>query len=249
MSLSGRYPTDDDPPPARDPAGWPTSRGARLYDLGVSAAMILVAAVPMTCIAALLLVTQGPPVFFRQERLGRDGTRFRVHKFRTLVPDAAGRSLVTPASSSETTALGGLLRSSHLDELPQLWDVLRGRMGLVGPRPEIPALAACVPEDVRRAVLSVRTGLTSRVTLAYLCEDEVLSEADDPEDAYRQVLVPAKFRDERLEQPRRGLVRDLATLGRTAWALVRRRPAEGCRHHVRGLLRDAGCLRPEGVST
>lgn len=224
------------------PPRWPQSRRHRLLDVTVSAAILLAAAVPMAGIAALLLLTQGRPVLFRQERLGRDGLLFRMHKFRTLRPGAAGRSLVTPADSAETTTVGGFLRRYHLDELPQLWDVLRGRMSLVGPRPEIPALADSVPEEVRRAVFSVRPGLTSRVTLAYLCEDDVLAASRVPEEAYRRVLVPAKFHAEMAEQPRRHALRDLATLGRTAWAVVGGASRAGCRHRVRNLLAEAGYL-------
>lgn len=225
-----------------DAAGWPRSGWARALDIAGATLALALAALPMLVIAFLLLLFHGRPVIFTQERLGRGGRLFRLHKFRTLERGTEAVSLVTPDRHGYTSRLGRFLRGSRLDELPQLLDVLRGRMSLVGPRAEIPALAAEVPEDVRRAVLAVRPGLTSRVTLAHLCEDRVLAETATPELAYRHVLVPAKFRAEAREQPCRTARRDLVTLGLTPAALLRRRPRRECLCRVRGLLRDAGYL-------
>lgn len=142
---------------------------------------------PVLLIVAVLVKVKMPggPVFFIQKRVGKDGKLFDCHKFRTMRPTPSpsrkGRengqawSTVSVAGDSRITPLGATLRHYKLDELPGLWDVLRGEMSFVGPRPDVPGYAdALVGED--REVLKLRPGITGPATLKYRLEDEMIAE-------------------------------------------------------------------------
>src|SRR5690606_24364516 len=105
------------------------------------------------------------PVLFRQERVGLHGRPFRIHKFRTITACGAQGPLVTAAGDARITRVGRVLRRHKLDELPQLIDVLKGDMSLVGPRPEVPRYMALYPQQARRAILSVRPGITDPASI------------------------------------------------------------------------------------
>ncbi|MFZ9690090.1 MAG: sugar transferase [Phycisphaerales bacterium] len=146
-------------------------RGKRLLDVVGAALLVVLAALPMAAVALLVRIVDGRPVLFRQERVGRHGRRFVLLKFRTMVPNAeslrpalAGRNeadgpLFKIRDDPRVTRLGSRLRRTSLDELPQLWNVLRGDMSLVGPRPALPAEVTAWPADLHRR-LDVRPGLT-----------------------------------------------------------------------------------------
>ena len=156
------------------------------------------------------------PALFRQTRVGRFGKPFTIHKFRTMrvEPGAA----ITVGEDPRITGAGRLLRATKLDELPQLWDVLRGAMSLVGPRPELPHYVALYPAALRDQVLAVRPGITDPASLAFSHEAELLAAASDPEREYREVILPAKLRLSADYAAVAGLATDLqlilATLGR-----------------------------------
>lgn len=157
------------------------------------AAIGLVLLAPTLLLAAVWVRLDSPgPVLFRQTRIGRDGVPFTIHKFRTMrvEPGAA----ITVGEDPRITRSGRFLRQTKLDELPQLWDVLRGAMSLVGPRPELPRYVELYPADLRAQVLSVRPGITDPASLAYSHEAELLAAAADPEREYREVILPAKLR-------------------------------------------------------
>ncbi|HRI18720.1 MAG TPA: sugar transferase, partial [Burkholderiaceae bacterium] len=127
--------------------------GKRLFDLlGASAALLLLAPL-MLALALWILLDSGGPVFYRQQRVGRFGRPFRIHKFRTMRPDADRQGpLLTVGEDARVTRAGRWLRHWRLDELPQLIDVLRGDMSLVGPRPEVPRYLERVPAALRERV-------------------------------------------------------------------------------------------------
>jgi lipopolysaccharide/colanic/teichoic acid biosynthesis glycosyltransferase len=131
----------------------------RALDLALAATGLVVTAPALVLIALLIRRSSADPVIFRQERVGRYGRPFHIHTFRTLRVDAPG-PLVTASGDGRVTRVGGVLRRTKLDELPQLWDVLRGEMSLVGPRPEVPTYAALWPAAERETILSVRPGIT-----------------------------------------------------------------------------------------
>lgn len=134
------------------------------------------------------------PVFFRQERVGRFGGIFRIHKFRTMVTDAETRGLqLTVGRDHRVTRSGYWLRKYKLDELPQLLDVWLGHMSLVGPRPEVPRYVACYPSKMRDLVLSVRPGITDLASIEFREENTILQRAADPEAAYISEILPIKL--------------------------------------------------------
>ena len=168
--------------------------GKRAFDLLVSAlALVLLAPLLLAIALAIRLDSRGPALF-RQQRVGRHGVPFRIHKFRTMVVDAAVRGpSLTVGADARITRVGRLLRTRRLDELPQLIDVLKGDMSLVGPRPELPRYVERYPEALRVRVLAVRPGLTDPASIAFLDEAEHLARAADPEREYVEVLLPAKL--------------------------------------------------------
>jgi len=168
--------------------------GKRAFDLLVSALALLVLAPLLLAIALAIRLDSRGPALFRQQRVGRHGVPFRIHKFRTMGVDAAERGpALTVGADPRITRVGRLLRTRRLDELPQLIDVLKGDMSLVGPRPELPRYVERYPEALRTRVLAVRPGLTDPASIAFLDEAERLARAADPEREYVEVLLPAKL--------------------------------------------------------
>jgi lipopolysaccharide/colanic/teichoic acid biosynthesis glycosyltransferase len=154
--------------------------------------------------------------FFRQERIGRDGRRFNVIKIRSMRADPGIDTSVTTARDPRITRLGRFFRRSKIDELPQLWNVLKGDMSLVGPRPEVPGFADLLT-GADRAILSIRPGITGPATLHFRNEEELLAASDDPEAYNRDVIFPTKVRMN-LEYLREYSFRgDLDLLRRTLW--------------------------------
>ena len=164
----------------------------RLFDL-LGAMLSLMLLSPLLLAAALIVRLDTPgPVFFRQERVGRHGVPFRIHKFRTM-HHGAGGPLLTAQTDARITRSGAWLRRTRIDELPQVIDVLQGHMSLVGPRPEVPRYVARYPPQLRERVLAVRPGITDPASLAFIDEACLLAAAADPEREYIQVILPAKL--------------------------------------------------------
>src|SRR5579883_3098050 len=152
-----------------------------------------VASVPVAIAAAVAIVIEdGFPVFFCQARIGRAGATFQILKFRSMRSRASG-SLLTARGDSRVTRVGRFLRRYKLDELPQLWNVVRGDMALVGPRPEVPRYVDTA-DPLWKSVLQFRPGITDLATLVHRDEEDALASATHPEDYYRRVLLPAKLR-------------------------------------------------------
>ena len=172
--------------------GFYMSYGKRLLDLSASAGGLLALLPLFLAIAIGIKLTSHGTVLFRQTRIGRQGRPFRILKFRSMYTGGADGSAVTVASDRRITRLGKFLRRFKLDELPQLWNVFRGDMSLVGPRPEIPAYVAYYTLE-QRVVLSVRPGITDPSSLAYRDEETVLDTASDPEHFYRTCILPDKL--------------------------------------------------------
>jgi lipopolysaccharide/colanic/teichoic acid biosynthesis glycosyltransferase len=166
----------------------------RLFDF-VAAGTGLLLLAPLLLLVALWVRLDSPgPVLFRQERVGRHGQTFRIHKFRTMVTAPAGSGApLTVGLDPRVTRCGQFLRRYKLDELPQLLDVIRGQMSLVGPRPEIPRYVAHYPEAVRDRVLSVRPGMTDLASLQFIDENELLATGADPERIYLETVLPRKL--------------------------------------------------------
>jgi lipopolysaccharide/colanic/teichoic acid biosynthesis glycosyltransferase len=163
----------------------------RVCDVLCAAAGLLLLSPVFALVALLILLCDGRPVLFSQMRVGQYGVQFRIWKFRSMQAGACGSS-VTAAGDGRITGIGARLRKFKLDELPQLFNVLRGDMSLVGPRPE-------APEYVDRrsptwqAVLQIRPGITDLATLIYRDEESLLEASGDADRFYREGVLPAKL--------------------------------------------------------
>lgn len=166
----------------------------RIFDMVVAAIGLVVLAPLLAACALGVRLDSAGPMFFRQIRVGWQGRPFAILKFRTMHPPREpGGSLVTAAGDPRITRFGAWLRRTKLDELPQLWNVLRGDMSFVGPRPEVARFVAHYPPAVRERVLSVRPGITDPASLRFRNEAEILAGAADPELEYVEHILPEKL--------------------------------------------------------
>lgn len=192
----------------------------RCFDVVVSALALAVLFLPMMMIALCIRLDSNGPALYRQERVTKDACRFHIHKFRTMIvgADKVG-STVTAAGDSRVTRVGAFLRSTKLDELPQLLDVFRGDMSLVGTRPE-------APEYVNRycneymATLLLPAGITSEASIRFLKEEEMLGEAEDIDEVYLNKILPEKMKWNLLSLTRFSIWNDLRILGHTLFAVI-----------------------------
>jgi lipopolysaccharide/colanic/teichoic acid biosynthesis glycosyltransferase len=194
----------------------------RIFDIVASGlGLILLAPVLLAISVAVKLDSPGP-VMFRQSRVGQWGVPFDIHKFRTMVADASRRGgLLTVGHDSRITRVGAILRRYKLDELPQLIDVLRGKMSLVGPRPEVPYYVEHYSPEDRRIVLSVRPGITDNASIRFRDESSLLACAADPDEAYRRDILPVKLGFYRAYVRERTFRGDLAIIASTLRNIAR----------------------------
>ena len=192
----------------------------RLFDAAASAAGLVVLSPLFALLAIWIKLDSSGPVFYRGERVGKDGRLFRMFKFRSMVRDAAemGPGL-TARGDPRVTRAGRVLRRTKLDELPQLINVLRGEMSLVGPRPEDPRYVALYSREQRR-ILSVRPGMTSLASLKYRDEEDLLWN-DDVDDLYSRFLMPRKLEIDLAYVDTRTAWSDFKVLAMTIAALFR----------------------------
>ena len=194
----------------------------RVFDLTVSLILLVFLAIPMAVIAILIKRDSEGPVFYRQERVTTYGKHFHIHKFRTMVNNAEkiGTS-VTVGHDSRITKLGAKLRGLRLDELPQVFDVIKGDMSFVGTRPEaVKYVEQYKPEYF--ATLLMPAGITSEASIRYKDEDKLLSvaAADDVDKVYIEEVLPAKM-VWNLESIRRfRFLREILTMFRTVLAVL-----------------------------
>ncbi|HET8863405.1 MAG TPA: sugar transferase [Solirubrobacterales bacterium] len=196
------------------PDGGRIPLGRRAFDLFALALLTPLLLAPFLIVALAVFLDSPGSVFFRARRMGFQGRPFEMIKFRTMRVDNAGHS-VAGANDSRITPVGGFLRATRLDELPQLWNVLRGQMTLVGPRPELEEFVELHAGDYGE-ILAVPPGITGPTQLRYAgLEPHLLSLHADPERFYREELLPDKVKLD-LEYARsRSFAVDLAVLGRT----------------------------------
>ena len=163
----------------------------RLFDI-VCAALGLLVLSPVLLVCALLVGLTSPGgVLFRQERIGKDGVPFTIYKFRSMRKDNAGLKIST-SRDTRITPVGRVLRKTKIDELPQLWNVLKGDMSFVGPRPEVREYTDLYTPE-QRQVLLLRPGITGLASIRYRNENELLTASDDPNRTYIEEIMPAKL--------------------------------------------------------
>jgi lipopolysaccharide/colanic/teichoic acid biosynthesis glycosyltransferase len=185
----------------------------RLVDIAASLAGLLIAAPVLLAAAIMVKMTSPGPVFYRAGRVGRDGVPFSMYKFRSMVVTADHGPKITGSGDRRITAVGRWLRKTKIDEIPQLINVLRGEMSLVGPRPEDPEYVALYDERQRR-VLTVRPGMTSVASIKFRDEEAQLS-GDSWHDRYVSTIMPAKLELELRYLERQSLLNDLRIIGET----------------------------------
>jgi lipopolysaccharide/colanic/teichoic acid biosynthesis glycosyltransferase len=195
--------------------------GKRAFDLIVAGTALVLLLPVLLAVAVVVVVDSGPPVLFRQTRIGRGGRPFRLLKIRTMVRDAERLSAnVSPAGDARVTRCGRVLRRWYLDELPQLINVLRGDMSLVGPRPETPEFIALLEPDELR-VLDVQPGVVGPSTVQFMDEAHLLAGVGDPEEYYRATLVHERNRADLAYLELQSLGYDLRLLLRQAVLIFR----------------------------
>lgn len=188
--------------------------GRRAFDLCLLVVLAPLLALPLLAVAVAVFLDSPGPVFFRAHRVGYGGRAFEMVKFRTMRVDNAGHA-VAGSNDSRITPIGGFLRATRLDELPQLWNVLRGEMAFVGPRPELEEFVELHTGDYRE-ILAVPPGITGPTQLRYAgLEPHLLSLHPDPERYYREQLLPDKVRLDVAYARSRSFAGDLGVLART----------------------------------
>ncbi|MGE0758518.1 MAG: sugar transferase [Pirellulaceae bacterium] len=197
----------------------------RSFDLFVSAVALVLLSPALLVSAALVRFSSPGPVLFCQTRMGRGFQPFAIYKFRTMVQNAPAQGpAITVGADPRITRVGHILRATKLDELPQLWNVLKGDMSLVGPRPEVPRYVDMFRDDYAE-VLRIRPGITDLASLKFRYESEILAQAADPEREYRERILPEKIALAKAYARDHSLALDLKILFGTFFALFRREPA------------------------
>ena len=164
----------------------------RLFDVLVSGIGLVLLSPVFLLISIWIKCDSQGPVFYRQIRVGKEGSVFKIHKFRTMRIDADKSGQLTIGNDSRITNSGKFLRKYKLDELAQLIDVFIGTMSLVGPRPEVPEFMDLYSDENRKLILSVKPGITDKASIEMVDENEMLGEYDDPRQAYIDVIMPIK---------------------------------------------------------
>jgi len=193
----------------------------RVFDIAV-AFLGLSLLFPLLLLVAVLVKLDSPgPIFFRQERIGKGFRPFFIYKFRTMVHDAPRKGgSITVGADPRITRVGRILRKAKIDELPQLFNILRGEMSFVGPRPEVPHYVELFRQDYEE-ILNVLPGLTDLASLKYRDEAEVLRHAENPEEEYVRHVLPDKIRLAKEYLRRSSLYFDMTLIFKTLLALVR----------------------------
>ena len=192
----------------------------RAFDL-VAAATGMILLLPVFLLLAIIVVaTSGFPVYFRQRRVGRNGRDFVLLKFRTMTElSGAEAGSFDAGRSRRVTPAGRLLRKAKLDELPQLWNVVKGDMSLVGPRPEVRKWVETYPERWA-SIHRIRPGITDPASIEFRDEEAILARAEDPERLYCDVVLPRKLDLYEEYVRNRTFTGDLAILLKTFWAVA-----------------------------
>lgn len=190
-----------------------SARLIRVFDLGVAILMLPFALAVGAVIAAVIFIDSPGPIFYHSRRVGRGGTPFDMLKFRKMRRDATGAPL-TKFRDERLTPIGEFLVATKLDELPQLWNVLRGQMSIVGPRPEVQEFVSLYPDEYRQ-ILTVVPGITGPAQLEYIEERHLLADAHESSRLYEQEILPRKIAVDLDYIRTQSLRKDLAILAHT----------------------------------
>ena len=193
----------------------------RIFDL-ISSVLVLIFISPFFLLIGILIkISDCGPIFFSHMRVGRNFTPFRVYKFRTMVVDASQIGPpITAGNDSRITKIGRFLRKTKLDEIPQLFNVLKGDMSIVGPRPEVYKYVEMFPDEYQK-ILQVKPGLTDYATIEFRDEEKILKKYNDPEAGYTREVIPAKIELYKKYLRDEGFFTDMKLIFLTLWKLIR----------------------------
>ena len=193
----------------------------RLFDIIFSALGLVVLSPVFAAICLKIKLGSKGGCFYIQERIGKDSKPFGLYKFRTMRIGADSEGLLTVGEHDQRiTRIGYLLRKTKMDELPQLLNVLKGEMSLVGPRPEVRKYVELYTEEQRK-VLSVRPGITDWASIEYVDENVILGQAEDPDKAYIEQIMPDKIRYNMKWIENQGVVEYFKIIFSTFWGIAR----------------------------
>lgn len=195
----------------------------RIFDFLASLGGLIFLMPLFVIIGAWIKFDSKGPVFFRQVRVGQNGKLFWIHKFRSMRLESENKGKLTVGvNDSRITRSGSFIRKYKIDELPQLIDVLKGDMSLVGPRPEVPEYIAAYPQEIKDRVLSVKPGITDNASILMVDENEILAKYDDPHDAYLTEVLPIKQKLYLDYVKNQSFFGDLGIIFKTVWRIVAR---------------------------
>jgi len=195
--------------------------GKRLCDIAVSAIGLIILSPVFAIIAFYIKRICTDSVFYRGPRVGLHGKNFKILKFTTMIdcPDSEDGPRITAINDPRITPVGRWLRDTKLNEVPQLWNVLKGEMSLVGPRPEDPEIVATWSENERQTILSIRPGITSPASIFFRDEEKLL-ETESVMEKYLNSIVPSKLRLDQIYARDHTFLGDLDIIFLTAIALL-----------------------------
>lgn len=194
----------------------------RCFDVTASFFGILFLLIPFAAVAVAVKCSSRGPVFFRQIRVGKNGRKFRIYKFRTMVADAEKKGMqITVGGDSRVTGIGRVLRKTKVDELPQLFNVFAGQMSFVGPRPEVPHYVDMY-SDYQKNVLRIKPGITELASIVYRDENDVLAKSEDPERTYIEEIMPEKIKLNMQYMQKMNVFYDIYLIFRTFAAVLKR---------------------------
>jgi len=192
----------------------------RSLDVVLAVSLLILLSPIIVAVGALVAATSRGPIIFRQVRVGLHGRHFEILKFRTMTVTAQDSRQFTVAGDRRVTRLGRVLRRYKLDEVPQLVNVLKGDMSLVGPRPEVPKYVDMFAADYAE-ILRVRPGLTDYAAISFRDEEQILAQSADPDRTYVEDILPAKIALYRDYLRTRSILVDLSLIVRTGWSIIR----------------------------
>ncbi|HOK04799.1 MAG TPA: sugar transferase [Victivallales bacterium] len=166
----------------------------RIFDIIISIAFLPIFILLAIPIAIFIKLESKGPVFFKQKRAGKNGTYFEILKFRSMSssPDDEKKEF-EPGEKKRITKVGAILRKTKLDEIPQIINVIKGEMSIVGPRPEVKKYVDVYPEECEK-ILSIKPGITDPASVKFRNEEELLSKSSDPEREYKENILPKKLK-------------------------------------------------------
>lgn len=196
----------------------------RIFDFLVALLLLLLLLPVFLLVAVIIKCDTSGKVFFIQQRVGKDNQDFGIIKFRTMIADAEKNGQLTIGNDSRITRSGKFLRKYKLDELPQLFNVLKGDMSMVGPRPEVRKYVSLYNEEQKK-VLSVKPGITDPASIRFADENHLLAGCENPEEKYIREIMPAKLKLNLEYIERQSFLNDIKILFQTVFRIFLRKPS------------------------